>query len=120
MMYGFVGFGIHVKSILPVLLSVGCFLCIVFSFLSLCYNLHDDVAPHSSMCVYVCQRTCESRPSMSFLEVLIIRFGMGVCMPMGTCHRMSISRVGSHMEGASILQLGDLSPIGLAEEVLNK
>ena len=47
-MYDFVGFGIRVESILPVLLSVGCFLCIVFSFLSLCYDLRDGGAPHTS------------------------------------------------------------------------
>ena len=34
--------------VLPVLLSVGCFLCIVFSFLSLCYDLHDGGAPNTS------------------------------------------------------------------------
>ena len=90
----FVGFGIRVESVLLVLLSGGCFLCIVFSFLSLCYDLHDGGVPHMSTCAYVCQRTCESRPSMSFLKVLIIGFGMGVCMPMDTCHRMSMGRVG--------------------------
>ena len=94
MMYGSIGFEIRVESVLLVLLSVGCFLCIVFSFLSLCYDLRDGGAPHTSMCMYVCWRTCESRPSMSFLEVLIIGFGMGVCMPTGTCHRMSMGRVG--------------------------
>ena len=94
MMYDFVGFGIRVESILPVLLLVGCFLCIVFSFLSLCYDLHDGGAPHTSTCAYVCQRTCGSRSSMPFLKVLIIGVGMGVCMPIGTCHRMSMGRVG--------------------------
>lgn len=49
MMYGFVGFGIRVESILPMLLSIGCFLCIVFSFLSLCYDLHDVVC-HTQVC----------------------------------------------------------------------
>ena len=72
MMYGFVGFGILVESILPVLLSVGCFSCIVFSFLSLSYDLRDGGAPHTSTCAYVCRGTCGSQPSMSFLEVLII------------------------------------------------
>ena len=94
MMYGFVGFGIRVESVLPVLLPVGCFLCIVFSFLSLCYDLRDGGAPHTSTCVYVCRRTCESRPSMPFLEVLIIGVGMGVCMPTSTCRRMSMGRIG--------------------------
>ena len=94
MMYGFVGFGIRVESVLPVLLLVGCFLCIVFSFLSLCYDLRDGGAPHTSTCTYVCRRTCGSRPSMPFLEVLIIGVGMGICMPTGTCRRMSMGSVG--------------------------
>ena len=94
MMYGFVGFGIRVEYVLPVLLSVGCFLLHCVLILSLCYDLCDGGVPHTSMCAYVCRRTCESRPSMSFLEVLIIRFGMGVCMPTGTCRRMSMGRVG--------------------------
>ena len=94
MMYGFVGFRIRVESIFPMLLSVGCFSCIMFSFLSLCYDLCDGGAPHTSTCVYVCRRTCGSRPSMPFLEVLIIGVEMGVCMPTGTCRRMSMGRVG--------------------------
>ena len=94
MMYGFVGFGIHVESVLPMLLSVGCFPFILFSFLSLCYDLHDGGASHMSPCAYVCRRTCGSRPSMSCLEVLIIGFGMGVCMPIGNFRRMRMGRVG--------------------------
>ena len=62
--------------------------------LSLCFDLRDGGAPHMSTCTYVCQRTCGSRPSMSFLEVLIIGVGMGVCMPTGTYFRMSMGRVG--------------------------
>ena len=61
---------------------------------SLCYDLHDGGAPHMSTCVYVCRRTCESRTSMVLPEVMIIEVGMGVCMPTGTCHRMSMGRVG--------------------------
>ena len=34
-----------------------------------------------------------------FLEALIIGVGMGVCMPTGTCHKMSMGRVGSIWRG---------------------
>ena len=61
---------------------------------SLCFDLHDGGAPHTSTCAYICRRTCGSQPSMSFLEVLIIRVGMEVCMPTGTYRRMSMGRVG--------------------------
>ena len=94
MMYGFVGLASHVKSILPMLLSVGCFLLHCVLIQSLCYDLRDGGVPHTSTCTYICRRTCGSRPSMSFLDVLIIEVGMGVCMPMGTCHRMRMGRVG--------------------------
>ena len=90
----FVGFGICVESILLVLLSVGCFLLRCVLIRSLCYDLRDGGAPHTSTCAYVCQRTCGFRPSMPFLEVLIIGVGMGVCMPTGTCRWMSMGRVG--------------------------
>ena len=93
-MYDFTGFGIRVEFILPMLLSVGCFLCIVFSFLSLCYDLRDGGAPHTNTLVYICQVTCEARSSMVLSEVMIIGVGMGVCMPTGTCCRMSMGRVG--------------------------
>ena len=85
--------------------SLGVFLCIVLSFMSLCYDLRDGGMPHTSTCAYICRMTCESRSSISFLEVLIIGVGMGVCMPTGTCHGMSMGRIGWHMEGASISQL---------------
>ena len=102
MMYGIVGFGIRVESILPVLLSVGCFLCIVFSFLSLCYDLCDGGVLHTSMFVgglacldvYLCQRTCRSRSSLVLLKVMIIGVGMGICMPTSTNRWMSMGRVG--------------------------
>ena len=67
-------------------------LCILIQ--SLCYDLHDGGAPHMTMYVYIFQRTCGSQPSMVLLEVMIIRVGLGICMPMDTCHRMSMGRVG--------------------------
>lgn len=94
MMFDFISFGIRVESVLPVLLLVGCFLCIVFSFLSLCYDLRDGGAPHTSTCTYICWVTCEARSSVDLPEVMIIGVGMGVCMPTGTCCRMSMGRVG--------------------------
>ena len=39
-------------------------------------------------------------------EVMIIGVGLGICTPMCTHRRMSMGRVGYHMEGASISQLG--------------
>ena len=74
-------------------------------FQSLCYDLRDGGAPHTSMCLYNCRRTCGSRPSVVFPEVMIIGVGLGICMPMGTHHWMSMGREGYHMEGASISQL---------------
>ena len=94
MMYGFVCFGIRVESVLPMLLSVGCFLCIVFSFLFLYYDLCDGGAPHTSTCAYICRVTCESRSSVVLSKGMIIRVGLGICMPMGTRHWMSMGRVG--------------------------
>ena len=94
MMYDFIGLGIRVESVLPLLLSVGCFLCIVFSFLSFCYDLRDGGAPHTSTRTNICWVTSESRSSVDLLEVMIIGVGMGVCMPTGTCRRMSMGRVG--------------------------
>ena len=94
MVYGFVGFGILVESILPMLLSVGCFLCTVFSFLSLHYDLRDGGAPHMSTCTYICRRTCGSQTSVVLPKVMIIGVGLRICMPMGTHHWMSMGRVG--------------------------
>ncbi len=94
MMYGFIGFGISVESILFVLLFVGYFLGIIFSFLSLGYDLHDGSMPHTSTCMYICWVTCKAQSFVDLMEVMIIGVGMGVCMPTGTCHRMSMGRIG--------------------------
>ena len=62
------------------------FIFSIFAFVliqSLCYDLRDGGAPHTSMLVeglagldaYYCQRTCRSQPSVVFLEVMIIWVG---------------------------------------------
>ena len=82
----FVGFGIHVESALPVLLSVGNFLLHCVLILSSCYDLHDGGAPHMSTCAYIFRRTYESQSFLVFPKVMIIGVGLGVCMPTGTHH----------------------------------
>ncbi len=44
---------------------------------------------------------------------MFIGVGMEICMPMGTHHVMNMGMSGS-MEGASLSQLGDYFPRGLA------
>lgn len=94
MMYDFIGFGIRVESILLSCFQLGALFCIVFSFLSLCYDLRDGGAPHTSTYAYICWVTCEARSFVDLPEVMIIGVGMGVCMPTGACRRMSLGRVG--------------------------
>ena len=94
MMYGFIGFVIHVEFVLPSYFQLGLLSLHCILIQSLCYDLCDVGAPHTMTYVYISQRTCRSRPSVVLLKVMIIRVGMGVCMPTGTCHRMSMGRVG--------------------------
>ena len=76
------------------LLSVGCFVFHCVLILSLFFDLRDGGVPHMSKCAYIFQVTCEARSSAVLPKVMIIGVGMGVCMTMGTCCRMSMGRVG--------------------------
>ena len=85
--------GIRVESILPSCFWLSVILhCVLIQ--SLCYDLHDGGVPHTSTCAYICRVTCEAQSSMVLPEAMINGVGLGICMPTGTCHRMSMGRVG--------------------------
>ena len=78
--------GIRVESLLPDIGQLSEIHIFVIAFVliqSLCYDLCDGGAPHTSMLVeglasldaYYCRRTCGSRPTVVFPEVMIIWVG---------------------------------------------
>ena len=67
--------------------------CFVFSSSPLSWSSWWWCATHEYVRVH-CQMTWESRSSVVLPGVMIIGVGLGICMPTGTHHWMSMGRVG--------------------------